>query len=219
MNNEHNRKGRGLLASFLHTLFGRDKGTNDMETFVVVGLGNPGTKYAHTRHNVGFDVMEMIEKRVGSLNWRSRLNGEVAEINRGDKRVVFCRPQTFMNASGDCVAELIRWYKIDMDHLVVIYDDIDLPAAKLRVRKSGSAGTHNGMRSIVSVTPNTNFPRIRVGVGKCPPDWQLVDWVLSHYLSRDEQDAMNAAFTKAAECVDDWIDHGIEHAMQSFNGK
>ena len=217
-------KGRGLFASLRRAvgqwLPAREQDGGAMETWLVVGLGNPGTKYAHTRHNVGFDVLEVLEKRWNATNWRTKLKGEVAEVSRGDKRVVLCRPQTFMNASGECVTELLRWYKVPPERLMVIYDDIDLPSAKLRVRKSGSAGTHNGMRSIIGLTGEQNFPRIRVGTGKCPDDWQLVDWVLSHYLTREEQAAMDAAFAKAADCVEDWVDNGIDHAMQlGNNGK
>ena len=145
------------------------------------------------------------------------LGGMVAEVNIDGKRVVLCQPQTFMNLSGECVIQLLNWYKCPLENLLVIYDDIDLPLAKLRVRKNGSAGTHNGMRSILSHVPGQNFPRIRVGVGAKPQGWDLADWVLSHYQIREEQDAMKDAFTRAADCVEDWIKNGIEHAMQGYN--
>ena len=124
-----------------------------------------------------------------------------------------------MNLSGECVAQLLSWYKCPLENLLVIYDDIDLPLGRLRVRKAGSAGTHNGMRSIIGRTPGQNFPRIRVGVGAKPEGWDLADWVLSRYQIREEQDAMREAFTRAADCVEDWLKNGIDHAMQQYNGK
>ena len=137
----------------------------------------------------------------------------------GDARVVLCQPQTYMNLSGECVAQLLSWYKCPLENLLVIYDDIDLPLGKLRVRKTGSAGTHNGMRSIIGHTPGQSFPRIRVGVGAKPEGWDLADWVLSRYQIREEQDAMREAFTRAADCVEDWLKNGIDHAIQQYNGK
>lgn len=189
----------------------------EKETWIVVGLGNPGAQYAHTRHNAGFDSLDILSSRWMTPINKKKFKGMITEVNRGNKRVVLCMPQTFMNLSGECVAELLSWYKVPMDRLLVIYDDIDLPLGRLRVRKSGSAGTHNGMRSILQHVSNQNFPRIRVGVGAKPEGWDLADWVLSKYMIREEQDAMHKAFTAAADCVEDWLDHGIEHAMQEFN--
>lgn len=191
----------------------------EMETYLVVGLGNFGAQYAHTRHNAGFEVTDLLSRRWNAPLTRSRCKGLLAEVRRGGKRVVLCQPQTYMNASGECVAELLAWYKCPLDHLLIVYDDIDLPAARLRVRKAGSAGTHNGMRSIIANTPASAFPRIRVGVGACPPEWDLVNWVLGRYQTREEQDAMAAAFSRAADCVETWLDDGIEAAMQIYNQK
>lgn len=191
----------------------------ERETFLVVGLGNYGEQYAHTRHNVGFEVTNILAQRWSSPLTRRRCAGLLAEVNRGNQRVVLCQPQTYMNNSGQCIAELLSWYKCPLEHLMVIYDDIDLPLAKLRVRKAGSAGTHNGMRSIIAHTPAQTFPRIRVGVGACPPEWQLVDWVLSRYQTAEERAAMDTAFTRAADCVEDWLQNGIDHAMQAYNQK
>ena len=189
----------------------------EKETWIVVGLGNPGTEYAHTRHNVGFDVTEVLERRWNVSLTKKSCKGLLCEVPMGDKRVVLCRPQTFMNSSGECVGELLHWYKVKPDHLLVIVDDIDLNAARLRMRKSGSAGTHNGLRSIMQQIPAGDYARLRVGVGKCPENWQLVNWVLSKYLSREEQQAMDNAFERAADCVEDWLKNGIDHAMQLAN--
>ena len=131
----------------------------EKETLIVVGLGNPGTQYAHTRHNAGFDTLEMLCRKWGVTLNKSKCKGLLTETNVDGKRVVLCAPQTFMNLSGECVSELLNWYKVPLENLLIIYDDIDLPASRLRVRKSGSAGTHNGMRSIIAHTPGQNFPR------------------------------------------------------------
>ena len=194
---------------------------NDMEkeTWIIVGLGNPGAQYAHTRHNVGFDVTEILSRRWMAPLTRKKCNGLLAETTIDGKRVVLCQPQTYMNESGLCVGELLQWYKCPLDHLMVIYDDIDLPLSRLRIRKNGSAGTHNGMRSIMQHVPAQLFPRIRVGVGAKPEGWDLANWVLSHYQTREEQDAMQKAFTLAADCVEAWLKSGIDHAMQQYNGK
>lgn len=191
----------------------------EKETWIVVGLGNPGATYAHTRHNAGFEVTDILSRRWMAPLTRKKCSGLLAEVNLDGKRVVLCQPQTFMNLSGQCVAELLQWYKCPLDHLVVIYDDIDLTLGRLRVRKSGSAGTHNGMRSILANTPGQGFPRIRVGVGAKPEGWDLADWVLSRYQTREEQDEMAAAYDRAADCVEDWLRNGIEHAMQTYNQK
>lgn len=191
----------------------------EKETWIVVGLGNPGLTYAHTRHNAGFEVTDVLSRRWDAPLRKLRCKGLVAEVTVQGRRVVLCQPQTFMNLSGECVGELLQWYKAPLDHLLVIYDDIDLPLAKLRVRKGGSAGTHNGMRSILAHVPGRDFPRVRVGVGAKPEGWDLADWVLSRYAIREEQEAMAQAFLNAADCAETWLEHGIDEAMQRFNRK
>lgn len=192
----------------------------DKQTFIVVGLGNPGAQYARTRHNAGFETLEVLSRRWGVDINKKKLNGLVAETTCNGHRVVLVMPQTYMNASGECVQPLLQWYKCPLENMIVIYDDIDLALGRLRVRKSGSAGTHNGMRSILGCLGNQQgFPRIRVGVGAKPEGWDLADWVLSTYRLREEREAIEGAFTRAADCVEDWIKNGIEHAMQQYNGK
>ena len=189
----------------------------ERETFVIVGLGNPDDRYAHTRHNAGFDATDVLARRLGVQLTRSRCKGLVGETVLGSRRVILCHPQTYMNLSGECVAELLRWYKIPLDHLLVIYDDIDLPMGRLRMRAAGSAGTHNGMRSILSCVPGPQFPRIRVGVGAKPEGWDLVDWVLSRYGSPEDRAVMEEAFARAADCAQEWVERGTERAMQLCN--
>jgi PTH1 family peptidyl-tRNA hydrolase len=189
------------------------------ELFLIVGLGNPGPEYAHTRHNAGFDVMERLERHYGAaLRKKLLLSGETAEIAEGGRKLVLCRPLTFMNASGDCVSRLLRWYQCPPERLLVIYDDIDLPPGQIRVRRSGGPGTHNGMRSIVDALGTADFPRIRVGTGDRPAGQDLVSWVLGHY-GPEERSLMSAAFDRAAACAVDWVDHGIDSAARLGNVK
>ena len=189
-----------------------------METFIVVGLGNPGAQYARTRHNAGWESLDALARRWNVQLNKKKFDGLLAEITLDGKRVVLCQPQTFMNASGECVQQLLQWYKCPLENLVVIYDDIDLPLGKLRVRKSGSAGTHNGMRSILQcIGGQQGFPRIRVGVGAKPEGWDLADWVPSTCRLPEERTELEKAFAKAADVVEDWLKNGIDHAMQLGN--
>ena len=204
------------MIHLLSRLFGADNAM-EKETFLLVGLGNPGAKYAHTRHNCGFEVIRLLSERLNCPLVKNRFKGQLGETSRGAARIVLCQPQTMMNLSGECVSPLLSWYKTPLDHLLVIYDDIDLPVGTTRMRKSGSAGTHNGMRSILAALPSQDFPRLRIGVGAQPEGWDLADWVLSPFSSREEQLCAAQAFDKAAVCALDWVDFGIDHAMQQCN--
>ena len=186
--------------------------------WLVVGLGNPGEKYAKTRHNMGFLTLDLLAEREKIRIDRLKFKAVTAQATFGGARCLLMKPQTFMNASGECVQQLLQWYKCPLENMMVIYDDIDLPLSRLRVRKSGSAGTHNGMRSILGCIGNQQgFPRIRVGVGAKPEGWDLADWVLSTYRLAEERDAMEKTFVKAADVVEDWLKNGIDHAMQMGN--
>ncbi len=189
------------------------------EIYIIVALGNPGSEYAHTRHNAGFDTMALLEERFHVTLGRKMLQGLLCEITEENRKIVLCEPQTFMNASGECVEKLLSWYHAEPDHLLVIYDDIDLPQGRVRVRRGGGPGTHNGMRSIVGTIGSQNFPRVRVGTGDRPAGEDLVDWVLGRPRTAEEQEKMNAAFALAADCAMDWIENGIEHAMRTCEEK
>ena len=188
------------------------------EVYLIVGLGNPGAEYAHTRHNAGFDTMALLEKHYQVTLGRKMLQGLLAEITDGEKKIVLCKPQTYMNASGECVSRLLQWYHAEPDHLMVIHDDIDLPPGRVRIRKNGGPGTHNGMRSIAEELGHTDFPRIRIGTGDRPAGGDLVSWVLGR-CDQETQKVMDAAFEKAAEAAADWVENGIDHAMQIGNRK
>ena len=189
------------------------------DTYLFVGLGNPGIRYDRTRHNCGFQVIRLLSQRWNIPLVHHRLKGLLGEGTVEGYRVVLCQPQTMMNLSGACVQELVHWYHCPMDHLVVIYDDVDIPVGSTRMRKSGSAGTHNGMRSIISCVPDQNFPRIRVGIGAPPEGWDLVNWVLGNPLSREEQELLDRAFIRAADACGDLLHSGMDHAMQLCNQK
>lgn len=187
--------------------------------FLMVGLGNPGQKYEHTRHNVGFDVLEVISQKINLPINRMKCHAMVGEGAYEGERVVLCRPQTYMNNSGQSVQELLKWYKIPPENLLVIYDDIDLPPGKLRIRPNGSPGTHNGMRSIVDCLGTQGFPRIRVGIGQQPEGWELADWVLSHYATPQERQEAFEAYLLAGEAALHLLKNGVEAAMRQYNKK
>ena len=189
-----------------------------MSMLIFIGLGNPGAQYAHTRHNAGFEVIERLSRRWNIPVDRARCHGLVGEGRLEGQRVALIKPQTFMNLSGDCVADALRWYKAEPKNVMVFSDDIDLPLGAVRVRPFGGAGTHNGWRDILLKTGSDRFPRVRVGVGGKPPEWDLADWVLSRYAAED-QPVMDEAFQKAAEAAECFALHGIEEAMNRYNRK
>ena len=187
------------------------------QIYLIIGLGNPGEKYAHTRHNAGFEVMSLLEEHYGiRLKKKLLLQGATAEITDGERKIVLCEPLTFMNRSGECVKRLKARFQVPDERMLVIYDDIDLPPGKVRVRKNGGPGTHNGMRSIAEELEETNFPRIRIGTGDRPVGQDLAEWVLGHYAPA-EKAVMEKAFRRAAETAVVWVNEGIDRAMQKGN--
>ncbi len=185
--------------------------------YVVVGLGNPGRKYERTRHNAGFDAVELLASRLGIRLTKLKCKALIGEGTIGGERVALAQPQTFMNLSGESVRELVGWYKIDMDHLIVIYDDCDLPLGKLRVRAKGSAGTHNGMKSILYQLGSEDFPRVRVGIGRPPEGWDLADFVLSGYHTEGDRKIIYDALVKAGEAAEKIILEGLPRASEFAN--
>ena len=189
------------------------------EIYLIVGLGNVGEKYAHTRHNAGFDVMEKLAGKLGvSLRKRLLLKGMTAKAADGDRAIILCEPTTYMNHSGECVKQLLRRYGCPPERLMVIYDDIDLAPGSIRIRKNGGAGTHNGMRSIIGCIGTQDFPRIRIGTGDRPAGADLVEWVLGR-CEGEERERMEQAFDHAAESALVWVRSGINTAMNTGNRK
>ena len=170
-------------------------------SWLLVGLGNPGSKYESTRHNMGFLAVDGLARRKGFRFNKLRFRAWTAEWMVNGEKVLVMKPQTYMNLSGEAVGEAARFYKIPADHVVVISDDISLPVGKLRIRTGGSAGGHNGIKSIIAQLGTETFPRIRVGVGEKPnPQYDLADWVLSKF-SETDMEALRPALEHAADAA------------------
>lgn len=183
--------------------------------YVIVGLGNPGKKYENTRHNIGFITVDFLaEKNNISIN-KIKHKALVGEGQIAGKKVLLVKPQTYMNLSGNSVREIMDYYKADLDKLIVIYDDVDIPMGSLRIRKKGSAGTHNGMRSIIYDLKEDGFPRVRIGIGadkKIP----LAGYVLGGF-GKEEVKVMEEAVTRAACSIECILEKGIDIAMGEYN--
>lgn len=188
-------------------------------THLIVGLGNPGDKYFYTRHNAGFLMMDYFSQRCGATINKLKFKSLVGEATVAGKRVLLMKPQTFMNASGEAVQQAAAFYKIPMENVLVFSDDISLDVGRVRVRKKGSDGGQKGLRSIITLMSNDNFPRIRFGVGQKPhPDYDLADWVLSEF-SKDDQKLLFTAFEKAYDGALMVLQGDVDGAMQVCNGK
>lgn len=184
--------------------------------YLIVGLGNPGKQYEATRHNVGFiaidEIARELEIKVDKLKFKSL----IGEGRIGTEKIILAKPQTFMNLSGEAVVELMNYYKVDISNLIVIYDDIDLDSGKVRIRKSGSAGTHNGMRNIIYLLGKQDFPRIRIGVSKPKNGQDLASFVLSKF-EKSEQDNIKEAIEISRKAVTETVETNLDKAMNLYN--
>lgn len=195
-------------------LFGRKSGGIQ---WLIVGLGNPGEKYARTRHNLGFLALDLLAERQKLKINRIKYKALVAETEFGGARCLLMKPQTYMNLSGESVGEAARFYKIPADHVVVISDDISLPVGKLRIRTGGSAGGHNGLKNIIQHLGTDQFPRIKVGVGAPgQAGYDVVDWVIGRPLGEDQKVLMEA-LDRAGDAAEVLISQGPDRAMNRFN--
>ena len=185
----------------------------------IIGLGNPGDKYDHTRHNAGFDVVTILSALWDIPLKKLKCKALIGEGAVNGQKVVLIKPQTFMNESGLSVAEALNWFKLTPREALIIVDDIDLPFGQVRVRAGGGPGTHNGMRSILQCTGSTEFPRIRVGMGAPPAGWDLADYVLGHFNTVQDRETAFSAYRTAAEAAACWVTEGIDKAMNQFNRK
>ena len=191
---------------------------------LIVGLGNPGTKYERTRHNIGFEIVDAIAKRFPdvSLSENKRFQGVVGEFRTGGERTVLIKPTTYMNKSGQAVRAVLDWYKLEPSAVLVVYDDMDLPTGKLRMRLSGGAGGHNGMKSIISHLGTKEFPRLRVGIGSTEKGEARDSAVVSHVLGRfapEDRKIVDAVIPMAADAIDLSLRKGVERAMNLYNGR
>ncbi len=183
--------------------------------YVIVGLGNPGKKYAETRHNVGFGVIDYLAYRNNIEVKKIKHKALIGEGIIEGQRVMLVKPQTFMNLSGQSVMEICNYYKVDLSKLIVIYDDIDIDFAKIRIRKKGSAGTHNGMRNIIYLLQQDEFPRVRIGIGR-PEKGDLVNFVVGRFSEKEKEDIV-LSIRSAAEAVENIIGEGMDKAMSNYN--
>ena len=187
-------------------------------SWLIVFLGNPGPKYENTRHNAGFMAGAAAQERFGVKMDRLRHRALTARCEIAGQGVLLMEPQTYMNLSGEAVGQAARFYKIPPERVLVISDDVSLPLGKLRIRKGGSAGGHNGLKSIIQHLGTDQFPRIKVGVGQKPhPDYDMADWVLSKFAGEDLK-TITEAIRKAADAVECLIQEGPDKAMNRFNG-
>ena len=187
--------------------------------WLIAGLGNPGDRYANTRHNVGFRVTELLERELNTRCTRARFHALCGLGSWQGTGILLLRPQTFMNLSGQAVAEAAHFYRIPPERCLIIFDDISLPPGRLRVRRDGSAGGHNGVKSIIASLGSQDFPRVKVGVGAKPhPDYDLADWVLSTFSAQEKQ-ALEPALRRAAEAALEIVAHGPDSAANLYNGQ
>lgn len=184
--------------------------------YIIAGLGNPGKEYEGTRHNVGFMVIDALSKKLGIEVSRLKFKSLMGEGHFKGEKVILLKPQTFMNLSGEALYDAVNFYKIPLENVIVVYDDKDLAVGKIRIRRKGSSGGHNGMNSIIYLLNSEDFPRVRIGIGK-PEDGDLVRHVLGRF-SEEEKKVIDEAVERAAEAVIDIMENGIEHAMSRFNG-
>lgn len=185
--------------------------------WIVAFLGNPGIKYNGTRHNAGFMAADAMEKKLGVSINKMRFKALTQTVDIGGKKVLLMKPQTYMNLSGDAIVQAANFYKVPPERVIVVSDETALPIGRLRIRRGGSAGGHNGLKSVIARLGTDQFPRIRLGVGDKPhPDYDMADWVLSAFKGQDAAD-MELVAKKAADAVECYITEGADRAMNKFN--
>lgn len=187
--------------------------------YLIVGLGNPGSEYENTRHNIGFDVIETLAKQENISVLEKKHKAMIGKGQIAGEKVILAKPMTFMNLSGESVRELLNYYKIDEEgQMIVISDDVSLVPGQLRIRKKGSAGGHNGLKNIISHLGHDNFLRIKMGVGEKPKNYDLADYVLGHF-TKEERRVMEDAATQATDAIRKILTEGADAAMNVFNEK
>ena len=185
---------------------------------IIAGLGNPGQEYSQTRHNVGFMLIDALAQRLGISVWQDKFEAKIAAGYIGAEKVLLVKPQTYMNNSGQAIGPLLSWYKLGVQDLIVAHDDMDIPAGTLRLRRKGSAGGHNGIKSILAHVGDEDFARVRIGIGRPLPGWTVVDHVLAKLPleEREKVDAVIDELLPAVECI---VTGSIDLAMNKFNPK
>ena len=189
-----------------------------LETWLIVGLGNPGSDYARTRHNCGFRVIDILAEKFGCKVDKAKFQGLYGQCTYHGRKLLLLKPQTYMNSSGRSVLQLSAYFQVPPQRIIVVFDDISLPPGRLRVRADGSAGGHNGIKSIIAEMGSQDFPRVKVGVGAKPnPEYDLANWVLSTFSASEEKD-LGPALERSAEAALSIIDNGVPETANRFNG-
>ncbi len=188
----------------------------DGNVFLLVGLGNPGAKYRETRHNVGFECLDELHRRMGSPRATAKFEGQWVRGKWNDRDVILLWPLTYMNDSGRCVAQAVGFFKIPIDQVLVVCDDMSLPMGKLRVRKRGSSGGQKGLGDILKSLGTQEIPRLRLGIDQAPSHWDVADYVLSKF-SAAERATVNQAIKRAGDAIEHWLKSGIESCMNEYN--
>lgn len=183
---------------------------------LIVGLGNPGLKYEKTRHNIGFDILELLGRKVKISSIKEKFNGIIGEVTFNGEKIILLKPQTFMNLSGDSVGAIVKFYKIEKKDILIVYDDMDLPLGQIRFKEKGSSGGHNGIKSIITYI-GQEFSRVKCGIGKPVLKNGNIDFVTSKF-SKEEQIIVNEMMIEATKCIEDFI-AGIENSeiMKKYN--
>lgn len=188
------------------------------ETWLIVGLGNPGREYEKTRHNAGFRALDILAEKLGCKVDKAKFQGLYGQVTYKDKKLLLLKPQTFMNLSGRSVLQLSAFFHVPPQNIIVLFDDISLAPGALRIRKDGSAGGHNGIKSIIAELGSQDFPRVKIGVGAKPhPDFDLADWVLSAFSAQEEK-ALQPALERAADAALTVIEFGVPEASNRYGG-
>ena len=188
------------------------------ESWLIVGLGNPGKQYERTRHNCGFRALDILSEKLGCKVDKGKFQGLYGQTTVGGKKLFLLKPRTFMNLSGRSVLQLSAYYSIPPQRIIVLFDDISLPVGRLRTRADGSAGGHNGIKSIIAELGSQAFPRVKIGVGGKPhEEADLADWVLSGFSANEEKE-LQSALERAAEAALCIIEHGITETANRYNG-
>ena len=188
------------------------------EAWLIVGLGNPGKEYERTRHNAGFRAVDLLAEKLGVRIDKPKFQGLYCQTNYNGNKLFLLKPQTYMNLSGRSVLQLSAYFNVPPQRIIVMFDDISLEPGRLRIRADGSAGGHNGIKSIIQEIGSQTFPRVKIGVGAKPnPNYDLADWVLSTF-SANEEKALAVSLANAADAALAVIDHGVPEAANRFNG-
>ena len=199
------------------SLFGTNKKSSSLD-WIVVFLGNPGDKYENTRHNVGFMTADALGEKLNKPIQRLKFKSLTNVVEYGGCRVLLMKPTTYMNLSGEAVREACMFYKLPPERVLVVSDDVSLPVGKIRLRRNGTAGGHNGLRSIIGQLHSDQFPRLKIGVGAKPhPDYDMADWVLGRF-SKEDRKAIDAAIDRALNAMECLFTQGIDKAMSRYNG-